>query len=451
KNSLIIIPGFVDSKHSLKKFDVGINADILALTPSAMLSLDALEISYKTTEDFYSTERYTNDIRSINEEAEEVLSELDSVCEELVGFPFAYSGNTSYFLQLLGDLLYIEHISRKMEESYRRIYLLGNAATKKLSWGSLKYSDLKSNSIASGLSIPQVRGLENKIKILKNILHIELISGAFEELPNIPYNFKARAFFSRAMRYLETCKTERKIPILERWNAKNDRQSTDPGKASLFVIQDGHEVFCLRKHMPEFGFVNPVLLLRKTAPSVLSANYDFTQVMVRLTAFIERNYPKLGSFIESLFSSFHREVVGRIPYFKESFEELIEDYRPNVLLFSVGTRDVFDSLFAHIANQRNIPVIYFQHGGPAIFIKNLYQKYVETDERIKKTLIVNSTIEMEQAKHNGSQCIALGSILRYQLIKNSQSSVNNKMLYCCGPPCFRSYRMLLSNETDKNT
>ena len=61
KDNLIIIPSFVDSKHSLKKFDVGINADILALTPSAMLSLDILEIPYKTTEEFYETEVYRSE------------------------------------------------------------------------------------------------------------------------------------------------------------------------------------------------------------------------------------------------------------------------------------------------------------------------------------------------------------------------------------------------------
>jgi hypothetical protein len=447
KKDLIIIPASVSEDKILEYSNK--SRDVLALTPSAMLSLDVLNIPYKTTEDFYNTEIYRNDIRTLNEQTEKLFSELDKASEIFVNFPYAYTGNISYFLQLLGDLLYIEHISRKMEESYRRIYLVGNATPTKLSWGSLKYSDLKSNSIASGLSIPQVIGLENKIKILKNILHIELIPGAFEGSPNIPCNFKARAFFVRAMRYLETCKTERKIPILERWSARNDRQSADPGKASLFVIQGGYEPVDLRKYMPDFNFRNPIFLLRKKAPSVAPIKYDFSEVMLKLNKFLQTNYPKLNSLIASLFSSYHREIVGRLSYYKQSFEDLVDHHRPKVLLFSVGTRDVFDSVFAYIANQRNIPVIYFQHGGPSTFFKNFYQKYVETDVKIEKTLILNSTREIEQAKHDGSKCIALGSILRYQLIKNSQGSVNEKILYCCGPPVFHTYRHALCNVMDK--
>ena len=449
KDSLIII-GFVDSKHFLEKFEIGVDIDILALTPSAMLSLDILDIPYKTREDFYKAEAHRSDSERLQKETEILFFELDNICEKFVDFPYAYTGNISYFLQLLTELFYLEKFSQKIKEFYRRIYLVGNATSTKLSWDSLKYSDLNFNSIAGGLSMPQVKGLENKIKILQNILHIELIPGVFEELPKIPYNAKARAFFARAMRYFQTCKTARKIPIFERWSARNDRQFADPAKANLFVMQDGYDLVYLRKYMPEFNFRTPIFLLKKEAHSVVPINYDISEVMLKLNKFLKPHFPKLNSLITSLFSSYHREVVGRLSYYEQSFKELLYQHRPRTLLFSVGSRDVVDCLFSYIANKRNIPVIYFQHGGATTFFPSPYQKYVETDVKIKKTLILNSKIEAKQVKHNGSNCIAFGSISRYELIRNTNGRINNKILYCCGPPAFVTYRYAISAKMDKD-
>ena len=55
-----------------------------------------------------------------------------------------------------------------------------------------------------------------------------------------------------------------------------------------------------------------------------------------------------------------------------------------------------------------------------------------------------------QANHDGSQCMAFGSIPRYQLIIHSPDSDNNKILYCCGPFPFYYYSSLLFNVADKH-
>ena len=110
--------------------------------------------------------------------------------------------------------------------------------------------------------------------------------------------------------------------------------------------------------------------------------YDFSKVKSIIFPFISEHWPLLNLYIESLFKSFHREAIGRIEYFIQKFETIINIYSPKTLLFSTGTRDVFDCICGYIANQKNIPVIYFQHGGTQIFRYHSYNNYVETDKKI---------------------------------------------------------------------
>ena len=52
---------------------------------------------------------------------------------------------------------------------------------------------------------------------------------------------------------------------------------------------------------------------------------------------------------------------------------------------TVGTMwDSEEPIYSENIDKR--AVIYFQHGGPSIFYNDIYQKYVETDKKIKKTL-----------------------------------------------------------------
>jgi len=434
---LLIIPSFIN-QNELLKYD-NKSTDVLAFTPAAMLSLDALNIPYKTTDDFYDTEVFRNGLKSLQEKTEIMFSQLDKTCENLISFPYAYTGNIGYFLRMLANLFYLENLSRKIKGIYTKIYLLSNGEAATLSWGKLTYSELQ--------SIPQTRGLENKIQVLKSLLPIEEIPGGSSISPRVSYNLKVKAYVKRFPQRLKKGIKEKRLPTFGRWNMFD---SAINKKITLFVMEDGYEIGFLRKHMLDFKFVSSVMSLRRTIPSLPSANYDFRPISAQLEPFLETNFPKLKSQIKSLFLSYHREVVGRLNLFKKSFEELVKQYSPKTLLFSAGTRDVINSIFSYIANKKNIPIIYFQHGGETVFIKDIFQKYTEMDDKVKKTLILNSRVEKEQVSYNGSESLALGSIRYYQSIKENQfPRSNHKVLYCCSPFIFYNYTSLLFNISDK--
>lgn len=435
---LLVIPAFVDAPQLLKCPNGW--SDVLALTPSAMLSLDNVNMAYKTTDDFNDTVKFRKELKNLHREIELVFFELDKVCKDFVDFPYAYSGNIVYFLKVFANLFYLQKLSLKIGETYRKVYMVGNETGKRLGWGDLSYSDLK--------GVRQTAGLENKVEILKSLLNVETIPRGRQRSSDVPRYLKAKAFLKRFPERLGKGIKEKRFPVLGRPTIFD---SSISNKKVLFVVQDGYEVGFLRKHMPEFNFVNPVIALRNRVPSLPSASYDFRPVAFELKEFLERNFPKMRLLIESLFLSYHREVVGRLGQCKKAFERLVDHHGPEALLFSVGIRDVIDVVISYIGNQKDIPVIYFQHGGPSIFTKNkeIFMKYTERDIKTRKTLILNSSVEGVEAGVDGSESVVLGSIMRYQLMQHGQKRSNDRALYCCTPFPFFNYTSLLFHGTDK--
>ena len=118
------------------------------------------------------------------------------------------------------------------------------------------------------------------------------------------------------------------------------------------------------------------------------------------------------------------------------------------MIYSAGTRDVLDAITTYIANQKHIPVVYFQHGGTQIFHNSIFQKYVETDKKVKKTLIMDSTFEKEHIDLNSSSNIAFGSINKYRMMKNQKKTSNEKILYLSGSFPHSLFRCILNGTTD---
>ena len=136
---LIIISHNVKSEKFMNKFKSSV--DILALTPASMFSLDKLKIPYKTTDDYYNTEIYREDINRINKKIEKIFKRLDKVCEEYVGFEYSYSGNILYFLSILADLMYLDGVCQKIQKTYKNVYLLSDIKSKNILWDNLTYND----------------------------------------------------------------------------------------------------------------------------------------------------------------------------------------------------------------------------------------------------------------------------------------------------------------------
>lgn len=435
KKELIILPAFTVLEE-LNRY-LNKSNEILALTPYAMLSLDNLNIPYRTPDYFYSIKDYRNDLFMLNNEVDKLFSELDDICKEYISFPYAYSGNIYWFKCLLADLLFIENLYKKIREAYcyDKIRLFSFDVPSKIVWHDLKYSDLK--------LLQQAAGFGNKIRIFQEVFHADIVRSSLTNASNVPWYVKARGLLRRAISSAFRRKSQLKKRFLEKIALTNHC------KIKLFVIQGEYEIRCLEKYMPEVLFVNPSKLLNEKITSYAPANYEWKTVNIELDNVLRRFFPKMYSLLKDLFSSYHQEVVGRLGRVKKYIENLIEEHNPRMILFSIGAHQTVESLFAYTANKRNIPVVYFQHGGAGIFVKHPYQKHIERNYNIEKTLILNSQLEIGEATDNRTECVALGSIRRYDFINNSSNAKKNGgALYCCGPFPYYTYKELTINVSD---
>jgi len=421
--------------------------DVFALTPTAMCSLDRLKISYKNSEDFYNKKSFVIDASIINNETELIFEKLDKVCEDYIDFPYSYSSQINYFLHVFLEMLFLENLCKNIEKQYDKIYLVTDINITKIPWDEMTYNDLKSHPESESLSLQKhVSGINNKIKILQDILNCTIINigeplSASKNLKT-KHNFifdKLKKNIDRVMRYADKGFKLVKIAINKRLKKVD---------SPIFIIQDGFEITFLKNYMQGYNFINPTFNLRKRMPIISSVKYDINQIKLIVNPFLLKHWNRLSPYIESLIITYHREVVGRIAAFINSFENECNYHNPKAMIYSVGTRDVLDAITTYIANQKHIPVVYFQHGGTQIFHNSIFQKYVETDKKVKKTLIMDSTFEKEHIDLNSSSNIAFGSINKYRMMKNQKKTSNEKILYLSGSFPHSLFRCILNGTTD---
>jgi hypothetical protein len=429
----------VHSLYELKKLELYFetSVDLLALTPDVMFELDQHGINYLTIEDLYSQKKYFQDIYLFNRDLENLLRKLDIACENFLKIPFAYSGNSQYFFTWFDDLLYLEKLIQIISNKYSKLYLFSHSYPEKMSWNKFKYSELISHPFNGTVSLPLERNIKRDIKIIYDALDVELILDSKKNSKNVPTIKRINAFYKRLTSY-------RKKLIIK----YKEKQKNNPKNNNIIIVQDGYEVKALMKYLPEFNHLNPIASLRGKLNTVQLDNIEYDLIEGILTTFTNKEFVLLKRYIELLITSYHKEIVGRVGYYKKIVNHCLEYIKPKVLFFSIGIRDVFDMIIAHAANEKNIPVVFFQHGGSLSFFNPMYQRYVELTPNIKKTIVINSINELETSKHQGSKCLPIGSILRYEMFHEENQYKDKEVLFIAGP-LFESssYRYLLNNSS----
>jgi len=432
KNELIILPSLV-SKNQLKQA-VNKDSDILALTPAAMLSSDMAGYAYKTVDDFYNTEIFRKDLLNFNKNIELLFAKLDILVKDVTCFRRAFSSNIYWFLCLFADILYIEKVKESIEKEYSSVCLMIGQTVVKINWSNLTYRDL--------MLLPQSRGLSKKIDLLYTALNPRLLRinqiDAFSE-PNL--NEKATVFFFRVRRKMEKFIRQLKIRKEVKKSFKNHK--------NIFIAQDGYEVKELKPYLFDNAYLYPMRVLEDCVKDLEFIENDFVDEQRLIEEFFDKTFPFALPYILDLFRSYNREVVCRYQRIRELFKSLFTNYAPKMVLFATCAHQPFEGLLAEMAIEKQVPVIYFQHGGATVFVKHIYQKYLERNPAIKKKLILNSKKEFSEASHEGSECMVIGSTRLYVFVKkNTQKTKTKKALYCCGPFPYVAYKQLFATVSD---
>jgi len=430
----LVIVQSVNDFSSLEKL-LSASTDILVLEQSVMVVLDAKGVKYKVIEDFYTADQYYLDACIYRQKIDILLSQLDEACEGISDFPYAYSGNEHYFATWFDDLLYLEKLIQTIQNKYEKIYLYATCKPKKILSNKFSFSKLNSNKVNGTISFPKERSAKRNIQLIYNSIDVCFVKDTHNLQKGVSLKDRIRQFFYRLHRY-----------IGKRVNVSVDTKHRNISlRKNIYVIQDAHETPYLKKYLSGFKYLKPLRKLRQDIEMEQAIDISDTSIDDILESFIKENFSFLGEYIYLLINSYHLEVVGRISSFKEKFKFSIEKDNPSLLLLGIGVRDVFDLVCCYVANCHNIPVILFQHAGHYLFNYEPYQKSLEHNRKVIKTLIIQSKKEVDKVQNEETSIFCMGSIQQYE--KNHTLNIKKPtkdILFCLGPDVNFSFRQLLN-------
>lgn len=426
----MVLPGYCEPE--VLKSLVPPDSQLLTLTPMAMSVAEDLDLPFSTPDDFYGVKEYRQDLADLNGTVEVLFHDLDRICQDMVGFPLAYSATIYWFQVIFADLLFLTRLSDRINQRYQEISVI--CASQEMGWGQLGYRDLERPTVT--------HTFENKIKLLPHIMNAECLDPGNQGFTLVPAATRYISFMKRVPRAIKRRVIENGVQVSRRYI------NTLTHKPCIFVIHSGFELNNLRSKLSDYTWIDPIAQLNEHMLAMEPVEYGFDAIRKRLHSFLSSTFQGFSPYLELLFSRFHLEVIGRLGYWKVHLEKMLSTLRPKALFYSVSANTLPAAMIAHMADNSAIPIFNFQHGGTSVFTKHPYQKYLEMNENFKKILILCGKAEEEQAQHTGSQCYAFGSSTRYKLLKKEKSSKNNRLLYCCGIMPYFTYKELFFNLSD---
>jgi len=434
-NKQLIITLSLNDSSKFKKIFCN-DFDVLAITQDVMMKLDDLGISYKVTEDYYNEISFINDRDNFNEQVNSLFEKLDLACQPETNFPYSYSGNEHYLLTWLDDSLYLEELINLFDLQYDKIYLFADKEPKKLSNNYLSIFELNSKKVNGTISLPLERSISKKIQIIYSCIDMEFIRDLESSDKKIPLLKNILLLIRKAENFIRRRKRGQQ-------HKSSERNLNDNSK--VFVVQDGYEVLYLKKYLPTKNYISDISKLRDNAIVNKPKFISISLVNNTINDFASKNFNFLQNYIKLVLFSFHLEVVGRIRSFQKKCENLINLHKPTLMLFSYGTRDVFDSIIAFEGNQHKVPLVFFQHGGHSEFFLNPYQECIENNPKISKKLILQSISESKCLPKHHSELLHFGSISQNEMYTSRRVNFRSKeILFCLGPDANFNFRHLLN-------
>lgn len=432
---LIIIETLND--FSLLKNYINSQTDILVFDQKTMIALDLKGIKYKVIEDFYPKENYYTDVHNFRPKVTNLFKILDKVVTTKTNFPYSFSGNEHYFSTLFDDLLFLDTLIKVIKRKYSKFYFFSSIRPEINQDENYKYSQLNSRKINGSISFQCLRTQNNQLKILYNTINPVFIKDKISRIKYVPLNYRMLKIFYKLNARLYNF-------IIYKNYEKLRKKGSD--EIRIYCIQDSYEVTPLKKYLPHYKYENPVTKLRQKIETLNPEEIKFSEIDSEIKNFAEHNFLNLANYCIKFLKSYSNEIVGRISSFKKEFQYLVKKDNPKLLLVGSGTRDVFDTICLFVFNELKINVISFQHTGTRILSDKAYDESLEFNQRVEKTLIVQSKRDLVRLKNSKTVPICFGSIQQYEKnIRQKDTKKSKNIFLCLGPDIDFSFRHLVEN------
>lgn len=331
------------------------SCDKLSMTPGAVMAFEEKDLVHKTPFEIYNAHAFRQDNLKLIKDVEDLFVSLDRKYQSVVHYPRCFIGHIYHFLVYFADLLFICRLCEIINGRYKEIYIVGDDRDVNDVRGGFKSRDNWNFSIFS-------LGIDNKVGMLKKGLEPECIcSGDTKDKTTLRSLDSARV-----IRFLPRVGLKIIARIQYLWRKVRSRRHAK----TIFVIQDKYEVWLLERFMRDFSFIRP---LDRGFWNHGKTNDNSSEIISPLFGeeverFVKKWFFQWREEVFGLLNFYHSEVICRLKWFSQAYEQVFEHYKPAALLYAVGSNMVYEDMCAYYANNKNIPVFYFQHGGATIFL-----------------------------------------------------------------------------------
>lgn len=422
KKLIIMISAIKENIHFTK------NEDVLALTLLTMESAKQNEIKYLTTEDFYPRSLINKDEEEFQLEMKNWLKTCDDIFKPYTGYECSFSGNGYWFFARFESFHYISRLSTKISERYESIeFDIPSEFLKKFN-PTTSIKDLSFFGLGTGLdhfvyflilsvgkcNVVNIRGLDFGMQ--KNKL-------------NSPY----KDFIKRLPEIIVKRSKLKLSSIVNKKIIKN---------GNFWVPQAGYDVDRIKFFFPEYNYINICNIIISDFNSKLDINIDI-ETMIKVNKFIEERLIKLAGFGKEFVQSYIDNIVSYIPEIINLAKKNLSKQKPKAVLYALGSANIVDQIVGRVANENNVPVYYFKHGGieNAFLRDSILDLYFEYSSFLNRTHFFHSSIEFKKFDNPNIFSKVLSPVNDFK-INISKIKPNRKILYSVGPPSNWSFKDL---------
>lgn len=417
------------------------DTDFLCVDIESMFKLKKYGKPFLSFYDFFSQEDFVGRFKHELCILKEVFKELDKNYAPFINYPYAFMGNYYIFFTYFADVLFISEAVAGIRNRYDKVFFYTSYKKNDLE----NYQQHKDINFFDPWSIFKYRESSIASLICEN-LNADLVYIESDDIEKTQkFNFYLSTLrnsnYSLLFNYLRNS-------FITKFSMKKSKKNK-----TIFSIDLNYEPKYIQPFMAEYDFVNPIELIQKgnldkkgELPDILEIKSDSIRNMTSL---------RDDTFLDIL-KIYHRDVISYIPSFIDKINEKFIEFKPVCVFFSIGQVNIIENIAAFQSNKYRIPVFNFQHGDGYEFIPDIYEynKYIELNEDIKKTLILRSKNQYDMLNKikpantglfHGGNCKAFTYMHNLPDKKNKRPK---KVLVIAGSYPAESYRNLTCVETE---
>ncbi|MCZ7401450.1 MAG: hypothetical protein O8C61_04440 [Candidatus Methanoperedens sp.] len=439
KKRLIIIQDI--DLETLKNFD-RTNADILCIDVECMAKLQTSGLKFLSFYDFYTRADYLKNLKEKLDVLKEIFRELDARYDPIINYPRVFMGNYYLFLVYFSDFFFISEVIARLKNEYQDFSI----------YTSHKKEELDNYKVSIGIDFFEPFSIiKNRDFLILGLLQEGLLpemiySRSMDTLINpgkISYYLSVLMSSNKglAANYFSTYLKNRYYIILNR------------NKKIIFSIDINYEPSYLLPFMGEYHFINPIKIIKEAKldkkdniPDFIETENDSIRNLTTL---------KNETFLNIL-KVYQRDVIPFISSFIDQMNLNILEFKPLCMFFSIGQVDILENITAYLSNENKIPVFNFQHGDGIEFSPDIleFNRYIEFNENIKKTLVLRSRKQYEllnSIKPENTELFMGGSCKIFDYIRylpGKKNGKNKKVLVIIGHYPANAYKTLTGEEND---